>query len=343
MHTLFDLTNFVTFQHEAAEEYLWEWFSGQVYAQVLAAEQDSLVVRVRQRFSLHEVVAACAGYRRYAGSVGQLADYPVLRLCWALLLRYLLGWSLRTLEEQMRVNLLVRWCTHFALQEQTPDHSTLARFESWVREHALDVMFVAVLEQIDVDFADDARELQCGDTFGVWAKVADVSLNTLLRQSCRRLLLALETAMAPAYAECVAQMDLTALFGADDERPERLLSPTDREARTLATAQAALTCLTAVQQVTPLHTGCDTQTAPTLAALHHWCGVVEKILTDEFTDKPLPPPKSTRRQASQKQAQVAQQSAVTPESATAQPRSPQMRLTSLRLPQQRLMQPHRRT
>ena len=52
MHTLFDLTNFVTFQHEAAEEYLWEWFSGQVYVQVLAAEQDSLVVRVRQRFSL---------------------------------------------------------------------------------------------------------------------------------------------------------------------------------------------------------------------------------------------------------------------------------------------------
>jgi len=52
MHTLFDLTNLFTFQHEAAEEQLWEWFSGQVYAQVLAAEQDSLVVRVRQRFSL---------------------------------------------------------------------------------------------------------------------------------------------------------------------------------------------------------------------------------------------------------------------------------------------------
>jgi len=317
MHTLFDLTHFVTFQHEAAEEYLWEWFSGQVYAQVLAAEQDSLVVRVRQRFSLHKVVAACAGYRRYAGSVGQPADYPVLRLCWALLLRYLLGWSLRTLEHQMRVNLLVRWCTHFALQEQTPDHSTLARFESWVREHALDVMFVAVLEQIDVDFADDARELQCGDTFGVWAKVADVSLNTLLRQSCRRLLLALEAAMAPAYADCVAQMDLTALFGADDERPEQTLSPTAREARTLATAQAALDCLAAVQQVTPLYTGCDTETAPMLATLHHWCGVVEKILTDEFTDKPLPPPKSTRHKASQKQAQVVQQSGVTPETATA--------------------------
>jgi len=90
----------------------------------------------------------------------------VLRLCWAILLRYLLGWSLRTLEHEMRVSLLVRWCTHFALQEETPDHTTLARFETWVREHALDVMFVTVLEQIDADFPDDARELQCGDTFG---------------------------------------------------------------------------------------------------------------------------------------------------------------------------------
>ena len=152
--------------------------------QVLAREQDSLLVRVRQRFSLAPVVAACAGYRRYAGGVGQAADYPVVRLCWALLLRYLCGWSLRVLEHELRVNLLVRWCTHFALQEQTPDHTTLCRFEHWVRQHALDVLFVAVLEQIDVDFPDEAHERQCGDTFGVRANIADVSLNTLLRQSC---------------------------------------------------------------------------------------------------------------------------------------------------------------
>ena len=119
MHTLFDLTNFVTFQHEAAEEQLWECFSGQVYAQVLAAEQDSLVVRVRQRFSLRQVVAACEGYRRYAGGAGQPADYPVLRLCWALLLRYLWGWSLRTLEHQMRVNLPVSY-THLDVYKRQP-------------------------------------------------------------------------------------------------------------------------------------------------------------------------------------------------------------------------------
>ena len=246
MPTLSDLAQFVTFHNAAAQEHLWEWFSAQVYALILRAEQDSVIVRVRQRFSLHRVAVACEGYRRYAGTVGQPADYPILRLCWALLLRYLFGWSLRTLEQQMRVNLLVRWCTHFALQEQTPDHSTLARFETWVREHALDVMFVAVLQQIDADFPDDAHDLQCADTFGVRAKVADVSLNTLLRQSCRHLLLALEATLPLAYAGCEAQIDLVALFGADDERPEQQLSPAAREIRTLATAQAALDCLALV-------------------------------------------------------------------------------------------------
>lgn len=316
MSTLSDFAQFVTFHSAAAQEQLWECFSAQVYSLLLKAEQDSLIVRVRQRFSLHTVAAACEGYRRFAGGGGQPADYPVLNLCWALLLRYLCGWSLRILEHQLRVNLLVRWCTHFALHEQTPDHTTLARFENWMREHALDVMFVAVLKQIDADFPDDAHKLLCGDTFGVRAKVADVSLNTLLRQSCRHLLLTLEAALPLAYADCVTQMDLTALFGADDERPEQHLSPADRAARTLVTAQAAIDCLAVVEAVTPLATGSDVETAPRLAQLHHWLAVVEKILTDEFTDKPLPPPKSAGRKKAKGEANLAQETAATPETIT---------------------------
>ena len=293
MNTLLDLSKFVTFHNEAAEEQLWEWFSAQVYELLLKKERDSLIVRVNQRFDLHKVVAACEGYHRYAGGVGQPADYPVLRLCWALLLRYLCGWSLRIVEEQMRVNLLVRWCTRFALQEQTPDHSTLARFENWVRAHALDVLFVAVLEQIDVDFPDDARKLLCGDTFGVYANVADVSLTTLLRQSCRRLLLALETTLPAAYAACMAQIDLTALFGADDERPEQHLTPAARDERTLVTAIAATHCLDVVLPIVSQQTGSNAE-ATDQRDLRKWCDVVKKILADEFTDKPLPAPKPAK-------------------------------------------------
>lgn len=74
----------------------------------------------------------------------------MLRSCWARLLRYLCGWSLRVLERDLRVNLLVRWCTHFALQEQTPDHTTLWRFEKWMREHALDVIFEMAFATLSV-------------------------------------------------------------------------------------------------------------------------------------------------------------------------------------------------
>ena len=62
MPTLTDLAQFVTFHSAAAQDHLWEWFSAQVYTLILTGEQDSLIVRVRQRFSLHKVAAACEGY-----------------------------------------------------------------------------------------------------------------------------------------------------------------------------------------------------------------------------------------------------------------------------------------
>ena len=156
---------------EPGQEQGWERYSAQVYERMLGTAADHLVVRVRQRFRLESVVRACGGYRKYAGRAGKPATYPVQRLCWALLLRWLYRWSYRELEGAMRENLVVRWCTHCALQEETPDHSTLCRFEQWVYKQGLDVMFVAVLEQIDEDFPDEARVRQCGDTYGMRANV----------------------------------------------------------------------------------------------------------------------------------------------------------------------------
>ena len=172
---------------EVRQEGGWERYSGLVYERMLRSEADHIMVRVRQRFRLEQVVSACSGFRRYAGRAGLPATYPVQRLCWALLLRGLYKWSYRKLEEAMRENLVVRWCTHSALQEETPDHTTLWRFEQWVHKQGLEVMFVAVLEQIDEDFPDEARVRQCGDTYGMRANVADVSLTTLLRRICRQV------------------------------------------------------------------------------------------------------------------------------------------------------------
>jgi hypothetical protein len=68
------------------------------------------------------------------------------------------------------------------------------------------------------------------------------------------------------------------------------LTPAARDERTLVTAIAATNCLVVVLPVVSQHTGSTTEDA----ALRKWCSVVEKILADEFTDKPLPPPKPTK-------------------------------------------------
>ena len=274
---------------EPGQEQGWERYSAQVYERMLRTGADHLVVRVRQRFRLESVVRACGGFRQYTGGAGQPATYPVVRLCWALLLRGLYSWSYRKTEEAMRENLVVRWCTHCALQEETPDHSTLCRFEQWVRKQGLEVMFVAVLEQIDEDFPDEARVRQCGDTYGMRANVADVSLTTLLRRSCRQVLMALEAALPGAYAACVEQAEWQALFGADEERAERQVGSEERERRKVATAQAAARWLAVIRAVMPAYGGGKEDAR--LEKLVHWCGVVEKILTDEFTDVlPAPSP-----------------------------------------------------
>jgi|JI10StandDraft_1071094.scaffolds.fasta_scaffold173174_2 IS5 family transposase len=272
---------------EPGQEQGWERYSAQVYERMLRTGADHLVVRVRQRFRLESVVRACGGFRQYTGGAGQPATYPVVRLCWALLLRGLYSWSYRKTEEAMRENLVVRWCTHCALQEETPDHSTLCRFEQWVRKQGLDVMFVAVLEQIDEDFPDEARVRQCGDTYGMRANVADVSLTTLLRRSCRQVLMALEAALPGAYVACVEQAEWKALFGAGEEREDRQVGSEERERQTVATAQAAARWLTVIRAVMPAYGGGKENAR--LEKLVHWCGVVEKILTDEFTDV-LPAP-----------------------------------------------------
>ena len=255
---------------------------------VVSQAADNLLVRVRGRFSLVTMVKACQEYRKYDGGRGQEAQYALAGLCWAILLRRLYGWNYRMLEEQVRVNLLVRWATGFALHEATPDHMVLWRFEDWLREHDLDGMFVTILQQIDDDFPEERKADFIGDTFGTRANIQDVSLTTLLRQTCQRLLAALQKALPDAYADCVPQIDHAALFGAKDEKPTPHLSLAELEMRTLRTAQAAIDCLAVVEPYIPMQHVADERQEAALEQVRHWGDTLTKILTDEFTTKPMP-------------------------------------------------------
>ena len=309
MQSLAELSESVTCGNAGVEEQLWEWFSGKVYCGVVSEAADELVVRVRQRFSLGAVVAACQGYRKYAGGRGHAAQYGLAGLCWALLLRRLYGWDLRTLEKQIRDNLLVRWATGFALHEATPDHTVLWRFEDWMRQQHLDLMFVTVLHQIDEDFPEEQSAAFIGDTFGTQANIQDVSLNTLLRQTCQHLLSALQKALPAAYTTCVTQLDPVGLFGANAEVPEQRITAEERTRRTLCTAQAAMDLLAVVEPYVPVPHVADARQEAAYEALRRWGAILTKMLADEFTTKPLPV-KQPRADRGPKQGQ--QKSATAP-------------------------------
>ena len=288
MQSIADLSEFVTFRSETAPEMVWEWFSACVMDMVVSREGDNLLVRVSARFSLARVIKGCEGYRKYSGGRGQEAAYGLGGLCWAILIRRLYGWDYGTLEEQIRVNLLVRWATGFGLHERTPDHTVLWRFEEWLRTHDLDGLFVTILEQIDTDYPEERTADLIGDTFGMWANIRDVSLNTLLRQTCERLLTALRKAAPDTYALCTTEIDRVALFGSKEEKPEGRLAPAEQEELTVRTAQAATACLAVVERYIAVQQVTGEGQAAAMEEVCEWRGNLSKILADEFTTKPLP-------------------------------------------------------
>ena len=295
MQSLHDYPWFVMPQQgeslSAAEEMRWEWMSALVFAQVVDKERDHLLVRVRKHISLHAVVTACRGYHVSACWEGSAVQHPVVRLCWALVVQALYGWSWRTLESRLRTDLVVRWCVGYALHEEIPDHTTLWRFPQWMQMHAPGALLATIVAQIVADFPEEATAPQIGDTFALRAKVADVGLTTLLRQCCRRLLAALEASAPDAYAACVAHLGQAELFGTADETPEHRLTADESQQRLLVTAQAAQHALAMVQTVLAQQPAGASPDA-SLAVVRTWCNRLEKILVDEFTTAPLPTPKS---------------------------------------------------
>jgi hypothetical protein len=315
MLSIADLSEFVIFRSETAKETMWEWVNAWVLMRVVSRAEDNMLVRVRRRFSLAKVIHVCEGYRKYDGRRGQEAKYGIGSLCWAILIRRLYGWDYRMLEEQIRVNLLVRWATGFGLHEETPDHTVLWRFEEWLRTHDLDGMFVTILEQIDTDYPEEHDADLIGDTFGMRANIRDVSLNTLVRQTGERLLSALRKADPEGYRRCITEFDHDKLFGSKAEKPEKRLSSAEQEVQTLRTAQAATACLEVVKAYSAAAHVADEGQAAALEEVRNWSGRLSKILADEFTTKELPVKMVPGSSGAQQERQKASKQKAAPESA----------------------------
>ena len=255
----------------------WERTNSVIYTRLLEQCPDDLLVCVRQRFDIGELAAACADYRQFAGQRGQEERYAVITLCWALLLKYLRGWSYRRTCMEIRANFLCRWFVGYGIEEPTLCYVTLQRFAAWVTINHAHLLFIAILTQIDEDFP--ANPVQAGDTFALLANVAPQSRTAMLRDAGRRLLNQVQQATPMAYAQIQAEFDLDALFGAHDAAPEYRLSKAERDRLELATALAAAQLLHRAALALPPLSGPLTVER---AALERWRTILAKLVDDEF-------------------------------------------------------------
>jgi IS5 family transposase len=255
------------------------WFNDEMMRRLLLRAPDHFLVRLNTELDFGPLEKACADYHHQSGP-GAPATHTVPRLVRALLVKYLLDLSLRQLERSIQWDLLAKWFVGYALFEAGPDHATLARFEQWVIEYQQRTFFDEVLAQIDLEFPEEREKAQMGDTYAMRAHAASESLTGLLRHACQLLLNALEQADENGLAQVKGQLDLAALFGAEDETKEFRLDRSERKERLQQTVIAAAHCLEQVERylATPPYLAVEARQAVTF-----WLDILAKILADEVT------------------------------------------------------------
>ena len=279
MKSITELPAAVITELEKNPEGAWQWFSQQYYGEQSKRGADELLVRVRERFHLEELIADCQRYRLYAGKQGQEARYGLGILCWALLLKYLMGWSYRKTSQEIGNNTQARWFVGYRLEQKTLSYVTLQRFEVWMNQNHPRLFFNEILKQIDEDFPDEAKQAQVGDTFALLANVGPQSRSEMLRDACRRVLHYLEQVQAHAYAEVLHRLEHEALFGSESDLPEFCLEKVQRDRLELRTALAADGCFYWVWRQMA---GLASQGTLEFLALERWLSILDKLLRDEF-------------------------------------------------------------
>lgn len=253
-------------QQKAFEEQL-----SQVYQSLLAQHPKHLLVQIHDRFDFGPLEAACNGYY-HQGGVGAPPTYCVGLLLRAELLRYLYNLSLRDLEANLQMNLLMKWFVGLGLLDPVPDHSTLERFEVWLDQQQHRTLFDEALQQIDQSLPASGPNVQIGDTFAMRARAAEETLIQRLRHLADHLLKALEAECPEAYLRVIGGLDEGGVRGHLPEKNYFYLDQTQRSLRQQETVLALLDLKERVQ-------ACPIKTMP--EPVQVWLDHLDKILQDE--------------------------------------------------------------
>lgn len=261
---------------EIVEEYedeLKVYFGRQVFSELVARNQEHILVMLAENLDLGEIERVCQCYHHQEGP-GQPPTHTVDQLVPALLVGWLYDLSLRDLEKRLNTDLMVRWYTGYGLFETTPDHATLGRFENWVLTHHPRVFFDSVLAQIYVEYPEQCQKTQIGDTYAMQANATQQGSVTIWRRLSLR---ALEAALddLSEVGQIVSGLNWVDLFGPPKEKHVARMSSQERRNRLEKAALAAHDLLERLQNALANHSEND------CALLRQTLAHLQKAICDE--------------------------------------------------------------
>jgi hypothetical protein len=258
---------------------LTDFFSECLFAGLQERCHCHLLVKLAECLDFRPIEAVCAPYHHQIGP-GAPASYPVSVLVRCLLVGYLYCLSLRELEQRLYTDMLVRWFVGLSVFGEVPDHSTLERFEQWVRDHHPRIFHDTVLKQIDEKFPQSRQFNQVGDTYAMLANAAEEDLVPRLRHTVRCLLEAARQSMPELLSPTVSDVAWHALFGPPKEPLVFFLDEQQRRQRIETVALAAQDLH---RRFTIVLQACPSQSHPEVRL---WLGYLGKILHDEVVILP---------------------------------------------------------
>ena len=253
---------------EEYDEKLREYYDKVFYNAILEQSKGHILVKVKSHLDFSEAEQVCANYHHQSGP-GKPPTHTVPHLLRAILVGQMKKLSLRELETELATNFLARWFSGYGLFAQTPDHTTLGRFEGWLLLNHRRIYFDTVLKQIESLFPKEKDSAQMGDTYAMLANASKHGIVDLLRIFSLRVL---EAWQASKHDDNLLRgLDWAGLFGPKPEKHPGRMSKAERHERLRKTALAAQDLLFRLLGTKNISSD-----------LELWLGYLQKAIEDEL-------------------------------------------------------------
>ena len=258
----------------------WHWsllinfFNDYLLSLALEHAKSNLLVKLSKLLDFAPIEKLAVDYHHSTGP-GSSVTHPAKKMVRAMLVKYIYGLSLREMEERLYSDMIIRWFVGYSLFDSLPDHSTLERFELWLKEHQHFAVFDEILRQIKQDFPEETRMTQIGDTYAMHANAAREDLRPMIRHVCRNILEAAIDAFPHQIDRSLSGFGWEQLLGMSQEIG---LSSNEEQAERLR--RVVLAALELQRRILPSLDGHTKQDFP---ALRKQLAALTKIIADEVS------------------------------------------------------------